>query len=162
MSTPEDRLKSLGFELPAPLVVPPGVELPFPWINRRGDRVFISGHGPQNTDGSLAGPFGKVGAEISPEEANALAGKTALAMLASLKRDLGSLDRITGWCRVFGMVNAAPDFNDYPSVINGFSAVVNAAFPGDRGRHARSAVGMGGLPFGIAVEIEAEVLIDTP
>jgi len=107
----EDRLAELGFILPEPLALPPGARLPFPWVRVRGKRAFISGHGPQGPDGSLAGPFGKVGAEVTAEQAYEAARMVALAMLGSLKRQLGDLDRVTAWLRVFGMVNCAPDFS---------------------------------------------------
>jgi len=80
-------------------------------------------------------------------------------MLGSLQRELGTLDRITGWLRVFGMVNSAPGFDQQPTVINGFSEVILDVFGADVGRHARSAVGVAALPFGIPVEVEAEVSI---
>ena len=153
------RLEAAGLVLPQPLQVPAGIELPFPWVSVRGERVFISGHGPQNPDGSISGPFGKVGADVTVEEAKDLARKTALAILASLDSALGDLDRITAWCRVFGMVNSAPGFNQQPTVINGFTEIIALAFDGNVARHTRSAVGMAGLPFDIAVEIEGEVLI---
>ncbi|MEM1046911.1 MAG: RidA family protein [Pseudomonadota bacterium] len=159
MSKVRERLDRAGLVLPPPLAVPGGIELPFPWVSVRGDRVFISGHGPQNPDGSVAGPFGKVGAEVSEEDAVELAGKTALSILASLEREIGDLDRIVAWCRVFGMVNSAPGFNRQPAVINGFSSVITTVFEADTARHTRSAVGMAGLPFDIAVEIEGEVLL---
>jgi enamine deaminase RidA (YjgF/YER057c/UK114 family) len=153
----EGRLAELGLSLPAPLVLPPGVVLPFPEVNLRGTRAILSGAGPLEPDGSLSGPRGKVGAEVSVEEAAILARKTGLAMLSGLHRALGDLDRITGWVRVFGMVNAAPDFTGHPAVINGFTDLVLDVFGPEIGRHARSAVGMGSLPMNIAVEIEAEV-----
>lgn len=159
MSQTARRIEERGLVLPEPLKLPPGIVLPFPWVSVRGDRVFVSGHGPQEPDGSVAGPFGKVGADVTLEEAHELARKTALAVLASLTRELGDLDRIAGWCRVFGMVNSAPGFDRQPAVINGFSEVLGEVFPADVARHARSAVGMAGLPFGIAVEVEAELLI---
>ncbi|MEM8811864.1 MAG: RidA family protein [Pseudomonadota bacterium] len=159
MSKARKRLEAEGLILPAPLKVPAGIALPFPWVSVRGERVFISGHGPQDPDGSVAGPFGKVGAEVAEDDAKALAAKTALAILGSLERELGDLDRIVGWCRVFGMVNSAPDFNRQPAVINGFSEIVTAVFDAETARHTRSAVGMASLPFDIAVEIEGEVLI---
>ena len=84
---------------------------------------------------------------------------TGLAILASLKAELGDLDRIAAWLRAYGMVNTAEDFTNYPQVINGFTDLILELFGPDRGRHARSAVGMAGLPFGLAVEIEAEVAI---
>lgn len=159
MSVITEKLDSLGLILPAPMKIPEGIELPFPAVNIRGDRAIISGHGPQNTDGSIAGPFGKVGTDVSVDQAHDLAGKTALSILASLQRELGDLDRITGWARVFGMVNSSLDFQQQPAVINGFSEIILQVFGDDKGRHARSAVGLAALPFNIAVEIEAEVLI---
>ncbi len=159
MSKIAARLDSLGLVLPEPLKLPPGVKLPFPWVSVRGERVFVSGHGPQEPDGSVAGPFGQVGADVSMDQARELARKTALAVIGSLQRGLGDLDRITGWCRIFGMVNSAPGFDQQPEVINGFTQVVLDVFGADVGRHTRSAVGMAGLPFKIAVEVEAELLI---
>ncbi len=159
MSTVAAKLDSMGLVLPAPLKVPAGVTLLFPWVSVRGDRVFVSGHGPQNTDGSLAGPFGQVGAEVEVEEAKRLARNVGLAMLGSLQRELGDLDRITAWGRVFGMVNSAPGFDQHPAVINGFSELILEVFGPEVGRHTRSAVGLAALPFRWALEIEAEVLI---
>ena len=159
MGTIEAKLDALGLVLPEPVKVPPGVVLPFPFVSIRGDRVLISGHGPQEPDGSLAGPFGQVGSDVSVEDAHGLAQKVALSMLGSLKRELGELDRITAWHRAFGMVNAAPGFDRHPAVINGFSELILEVFGPEVGRHARSAVGMAGLPFNMAVEIEAEAAI---
>jgi len=161
MSEFELKLESLGFVIPEPMQIPEGVTLPFPWVNVRGNRAFVSGHGPQNPDGSLAGPFGKVGADVTVEQAFESAQKTGLSILGSLKRELGDLNRIQGWGRVFGMVNSAPGFTQQPAVINGFTELIINVFGEDVGRHARSAVGLAELPFGkgIPVEIEAEVLI---
>jgi len=153
----EQRLKDLGLALPQPLQLPPGVVLPFPWVRIVGTRALISGHGPTNADGSLAEPRGKVGADVSLEQACAAARLTGLAMLGSLHRALGDLDRIEGWTRVFGMVNSAPGFNQQPAVINGFTDLIIAIFGAQRGAHARSAVGLAELPFNIPVEIEGEV-----
>src|SRR5205814_1447080 len=111
-------------------------------------------------DGSVAGPLGKVGAEVSLDKAYQAARLTALSMLGSLKRELGDLDRVTAWLRVFGMVHSSPGFQRQPQVINGFSDLILELYGPERGRHARSAVGMAELPFGIPVEIEAEVEID--
>lgn len=155
----DGRLRDLGIDLPQPLRVPVGVVLPFPWILVRGDRALVSGHGPVEADGSLAGPLGKVGAEVSVQEAVVLARKTGLAILRSLRDELGDLDRIAGWSRVLGMVNVAPGFTDTPRVINGFSDLILDVFGPEIGRHARSAVGMAELPMRIAVEIEAEVIL---
>jgi hypothetical protein len=157
MSTIEERLEELGLVLPEPLQMPPGVTLPFPWIRILGSRALISGHGPTNVDGSLAEPLGKVGAEVSLAQAQEAARLTGLAILGSLKRELGSLERIAGWSRVFGMVNSAPGFNRQPAVINGFTELILSVFGPKVGAHARSAVGLAELPFNIPVEIEGEV-----
>lgn len=155
----EAKLEALGLTLPQPLKVPPGMVLPFSWVRVRGNRAFVSGHIALNPDGSIAEPLGKVGAELTLEQGRAAAQATGLAILASLKRELGDLDRITAWLRVFGMVNTAPTFDRFPLVINGFSDLILELFGPERGNHARSAVGMAGLPFGTPVEIEAEVEI---
>lgn len=155
----EERLRALGLALPAPTRAPPGAKLPFAWVHIVGDRALVSGHGPTNPDGTLASPLGKVGATVSLEQGYAAARLTALAMLASLKLALGDLERVDRWVRAFGMVNAAPGFDREPAVINGFSDLILALWGPERGQHARSAVGMAELPFGIPVEIEAEVLL---
>jgi enamine deaminase RidA (YjgF/YER057c/UK114 family) len=157
MSTIDDRLLELGYTLPEPLRLPPGVTLPFPWVRIVGTRAIISGHGPTTADGSLAQPLGKVGAQVTFDEAYVSARLTGLAILGSLKRELGALERIECWTRVFGMVNSAPGFNRQPGVINGFTDLILRVFGPERGAHARSAVGMAELPFNIPVEIEAEV-----
>jgi len=157
----EKRLAELGLVLPDRMQLPPGAKLPFPWVRVHGDRAFISGHGPLNADGSLAGPLGKVGAEVSQDEAYRAARLTGLAMLASLRRELGDLDRVTAWLRVFGMVNVAPGFRATPAVINGFSDLVLEVWGESAGAHARSAVGLAELPFNLPVELEAEVAIAT-
>ena len=155
MSAIEARIEALGLILPEPLILPEGLVLPFPWVSVRGARVFVSGHGPQEPDGSPAGPYGKLGADVTVEQGRTLARKAALSILGSLKRELGDLDRITGWCRVFGMVNSAPGFDQQPAVINGFTELIIEVFGPEIGRHTRSAVGMAGLPINFAVEIEA-------
>jgi enamine deaminase RidA (YjgF/YER057c/UK114 family) len=126
-----------------------------------GRRALISGHGPQNPDGTLALPSGKLGRELTIEQGYAAARLTALSILGSLKRALGDLDRITAWCRVFGMVNSAPGFDRQPSVINGFSDLILEVFGPIVGAHCRSAVGLAELPFNIPVEIEGEVELVT-
>ena len=155
----EQRLQALGLVLPAPLQLPAGATLPFPWVRVVGSRALISGHGPTNVDGSLAPPLGKVGAAVTLEQAYAAARLTGLAILASLQRELGDLDRIARWVRVFGMVNSAPGFNRQPAVINGFTELIVEVFGNEVGAHARSAVGMAELPFDIPVEVEGEVLL---
>lgn len=159
MGTVDDRIAELSLVLPSELKPPQGVVLPFAFVNIRGDRAIVSGHGPQAPDGRVPEPFGRVGEQVTIEEAIEAARLTALSMLGSLTRALGSLDRITGWLRVFGMVNSAPGFDHQPVVINGFSDLILEVFGPETGAHARSAVGMAALPFGIPVEVEAEVAI---
>jgi hypothetical protein len=134
--------------------------LPFAMVRVVGTRALISGHGPTNADGSLALPLGKVGTDVSLEQGYAAARLTGLAILGSLRRELGSLARIARWSRVFGMVNSAPGFNRQPAVINGFSELILSVFGPEIGAHSRSAVGMAELPFDIPVEIEGEVELE--
>ncbi len=152
----------MNLTLPPPTVPPPGLVLPFQFvrITTCGGRALISGHGPQTSDGNFAGPFGKVGRELTIEQGSHAARMTALSILGSLHRALGDLDRITAWGRVFGMVNSAPGFHRQPSVINGFSDLILELFGPEIGAHSRSAVGMAELPFNLPVEIEGEVEID--
>lgn len=157
MARIEERLHALGLVLPPPMQPPPGLVLPFEFVRVRGTRAWVAGHGPQNADGSLAQPLGKLGRELTLEQGYAAARLTALSMLGSLQRELGSLDRIAAWTRVFGMVNSAGGFNRQPAVINGFSDLILQLFGPEVGAHARSAVGLAELPFDIPVEIEAEV-----
>jgi enamine deaminase RidA (YjgF/YER057c/UK114 family) len=156
----EARLQQLGLVLPAPVVVPAGVRLPFAMVRVRGDRAFVAGHAPLNPDGSIARPLGKLGRELDVEQGYQAARLTALSILASLKHELGDLDRIRAWLRVFGMVASADGFTQQPAVINGFSDLILELYGPDAGRHARSAVGMAELPFSIPVEIEAELEIE--
>ena len=153
----EAKLKELGLVLPEAYKPAQGLQLPFTWVRVRGNRAYIAGHGPLNPDGSMAAPLGKVGAEVSIEQGYQAARLTALAKLGSLKRELGDLDRVTAWLRVFGMVNAAPGFNQTTRVINGFSELILELYGPEIGLHARAAVGMAELPLNMPVEIEAEV-----
>lgn len=158
----EDRLRQRGLVLPPAFAPPPGLVLPFSLVRVLGSRALISGHGPQNADGSLAAPLGKLGRELTQDQGYLAARLTALSILGSLKRSLGDLDRVAAWGRVFGMVNSAPGFNRQPAVINGFSDLILELWGPDAGAHARSAVGMAELPFNIPVEIEADVEILQP
>ena len=159
MANIESRLKALGLILPPAFTPPPGMVLPFVNVRVIGKRAVIAGHGPQSPEGPLAKPLGKVGAEVSLEQGYAAARLTALSMLGSLKRALGDLDRVSCWVRIFGMVNSAPGFIQQPAVINGASDLILELGGPEVGTHARSAVGMAELPFGMPVEIEGEVQI---
>lgn len=156
----ESRLRALGLTLPAPVKAPSGLRIPFAWVRVRGHRAWVSGHGPWDDDGTLCEPRGKVGGAVSAEQAYRAARQTALTALGSLRRELGDLDRVTAWLRVFGMVNAAPGFTQLPAVVNGFSDLIVELWGPEAGAHARSAVGVAALPFDIPVEVEAEVEVD--
>jgi len=159
MSKIEQHLQALGLVLLPPPRPPPGVVLPFAFVHVVGQCALISGHGPQNADGSFAKPLGKLGRDLDVEQCYVAARLTALSMLGSLQRALGDLGRIGAWVRVFGMVNSASGFTRQPSVINGCSDLILELFGAQVGAHARSAVGMAELPFDIPVEIEGEVLL---
>lgn len=158
MGTVDDRIVELGLTLPPPPVLPSRVVLPFAFVNVVGDRAIISGHGPQETDGTIA-LRGTLGEDFTVEQGYDAARLVALSILGSLQRELGSLDRITHWVKALGMVNCGARFRAHPAVINGFSDLVLEVFGADVGRHSRSAVGMSSLPWGMPVEIEAEVVI---
>jgi enamine deaminase RidA (YjgF/YER057c/UK114 family) len=148
--SPEARLRELGIELPK-VAAPVANYVP---SARLGNMIFLAGTGPLNPDGSR--PQGKVGRDVTLEQANQHARNVGLQLLAALREATGSLDKVVRFGRVFGMVNAVPEFTDHPKVINGCSDLFVEVF-GDRGRHARCAVGMGSLPFNMTVEIEAVV-----
>ena len=150
--TPYERLEQLGLALP-PLPKPIGNYVP---AVREGNLLFLSGQGPRNPDGTFHS--GKVGADVSVEQARLHAQLVGLNLLAAMHAELGNLGRVRRVVKLLGMVNAAPEFGEHPAVINGCSDLFIEVF-GDAGRHARSAVGMGSLPRGITVEIEAVVAI---
>lgn len=156
MGAIEDRLADMGLALPAPVAAPAGMRLPFELVRVRGDLAYVSGHGPFDGDRVLV--TGRVGAEVDVEQAYEAARATALSMLASLKQELGDLDRVSAWVKALGFVNCAEGFNATPAVMNGFTDLILALW-GDAGRHARSAIGSGELPFGMPVEVEAIVAI---
>jgi enamine deaminase RidA (YjgF/YER057c/UK114 family) len=151
----EANLDALGIELPVPMP-PPGIN--FELAVQTGNLLFLSGGGPQNLDGSFV--TGKLGQDLTVEEGYEAARLTAINQLGVLKATLGDLNRAKRIIKMFGMVNATADFTEHPAVINGASDLLVDVF-GDCGRHARSAVGMGSLPFGIPVEIEMIVEIDS-
>jgi enamine deaminase RidA (YjgF/YER057c/UK114 family) len=148
----EQRLNELKITLPA-LRPPLGS---YVHAKQAGDLLFLAGKGPGDAEGKML--VGKVGAGVTTEEAYQHARLTGLMLIAVMKDTLGDLDRVTDIVKVLGMVNAAPDFTDHPKVINGCSDLFLEVF-GERGRHARSAVGMSGLPGGITVEIEVIVAV---
>jgi enamine deaminase RidA (YjgF/YER057c/UK114 family) len=138
----------LGLSLP-PAPTPGGVYRP---VVVAGNVVYVSGHGPLLADGSYI--TGRVGADLDVAAGRIAARQTGLAMLASLKAALGSLDRVAGVLKLLGMVQATPEFGEHPAVINGCSELFAELWGAERGVGARSAVGMASLPHGIAVEIE--------
>ncbi|MCH7735410.1 MAG: RidA family protein [Chloroflexi bacterium] len=149
----EDRVKELGLDLSNP-PKPAGNYVP---AIRVGNIVYLSGHGPVRPDGTSV--TGKVGAELSVEEGYDAARLVGIGLLSSLKAQLGSLDRVRRVVKTLGMVNAAPDFTDHPQVINGASDIFREVF-GENGVGARSAVGMGSLPFQIPVEVEMIIEVE--
>ena len=145
--SPEQRLKELNIQLP---------EVPAPIANfvmwrQVGNLLYLSGQGPRRPDGSI--PVGRLGLNYSVEQGYADARQIGLQILATIRQAVGSLDRVEGVVKLLGMVNAEPDFGQHPKVINGCSDLLVEVL-GERGKHARSAVGMGSLPFDAAVEIE--------
>jgi len=152
---PEARLRELGIELP------PAPDPVANYVNgvRTGNLIFLAGKGPKRADGSEL--TGKLGADLSIEEGYEGARLTAINQLAVLKEMLGDLNRVTRVVKVLGMVNSDPEFVQQPAVINGFSDLIVEVF-GERGRHARAAVGMASLPRGQAVEIEMIVEVEAP
>lgn len=145
----EERIKELGIELAAP-ALPPNVKLVL--ATRTGNLVYLSGNGPLPA-GDRKGYYGKVGKDLTVEDGYAAARSTAISQLAILKNEIGDLNKVVRIVKVLGMVNCEPDFTEQPQVINGFSELMIEVF-GDRGRHARSAVGMTALPWNLACEVE--------
>jgi enamine deaminase RidA (YjgF/YER057c/UK114 family) len=144
----EQRIKELSLTLP-PVPKPGGIYKP---VVITGNLAYVSGHGPLCDDGSLI--KGKVGLDLDLAAGQVAARQTGLAILATLRAELGSLDRIKRVVKTLGMVNATPDFAEHPKVINGYSELYAQIWGTDHGVGARSAVGMGSLPGNIAVEIE--------
>jgi enamine deaminase RidA (YjgF/YER057c/UK114 family) len=149
----EQRLKDLNITLPKV----GGALGNYVHAKRIGNLLYLSGKGPESGDGRM--PKGKLGAGMSIEEGYRHARQVGLVLIAAIKDALGGdLDRVDGIVKVLGMVNAAPDFEDHPKVVNGCSDLFVEVF-GEAGRHARSAVGMSSLPAGIPVEIEVIVAV---
>lgn len=150
---PETTLEGLGIKLPQ------GATPVANYVRavRTGNLLFLSGNGPKKADGTYI--TGRVGQDLTTEQGYEAARLTGINQIATLKAELGDLKRVKRIVKVLGMVNASPEFKDHPKVINGFSDLMVEVF-GERGKHARSAVGMGSLPMGIAVEIEVIVEIE--
>lgn len=148
------RISELNLELP-PAPKPQGVYKPIVIV---GNMAYVSGHGPLKPDGSMI--VGRVGAELDQQGGYDAARQVGLTILATLRSNLGSLDRVKRVIKSLGMVNCTPDFRQHPAVINGFSELMGEVFGAEKGIGARSAVGMGSLPGNIAVEVEVIVEIE--
>ena len=147
--SPETKLTELGLELP-PAPDPKGVYRPLVVV---GNLAYTAGHLPVMPDGSLV--TGRIGAELDRQAGYDAARRTGLAILVTLRKELGSLDRVRRVVKVLGMVNCTPDFDQQPAVINGCSELFAEVFGPEAGVGARSAVGVASLPLGVPVEIEA-------
>lgn len=157
----EQRLAELGLILPPEPAVPRDVRIPFDWVRVVGNRCLLSGHGALGPDGAPAGPFGRVPGEVQLEAAQTSARAATLAMLASLRRRLGSLDHVREWVTLSGYVNADPGYRYTTAVLNPASDLLVQIF-GEHGRHARTAVGVSALPMNLPVVISAELLVAEP
>jgi enamine deaminase RidA (YjgF/YER057c/UK114 family) len=146
------KLETMGLRLPAPLQPPGNFEL----VKVHGGLAYLAGHGP--FDGSALLAEGLVGRDLTTEQAYDAARLTALSMLASLKRELGDLDRVTQWIRAVGYVHCTPGFGQNAAVVNGFSDLIVELW-GDAGRHARSAPGQGPSPLNVPIIVDAIVAI---
>lgn len=159
MARISERLAELQLDLPQPFAAPPGIEFKFDLVHTSGGLAYISGHLP--VDGSEVLMTGRVGAELDLEQGYEAARLVGLSIFASLKQELGDLDRVTGWVKALGLVQCAPGFDKPPAVINGFTDLVLEVWGDPAGRHARSAIGAAQLPFDVPVEIEAIVELAT-
>jgi enamine deaminase RidA (YjgF/YER057c/UK114 family) len=170
----QNKLDALGLYLPKELQISSNVKTPPTWIRIRGDKAYISGHGPQNPDGSIAGPFGKVvvaddssnlpstslSKELTIEQAYQSAKLAGLSVLGTLKRNIGNLDKVTAWLQVRVMINTVTGFTQTTFVADGFSDLVIKLYGPERGLHARSAIGVQALPMDLPVIIDALVEIE--
>jgi enamine deaminase RidA (YjgF/YER057c/UK114 family) len=152
-------LAQAGIVLPKPWTLPSGIVTSANFTRQQGNRLIVSGHVPLDEKGLVCGPYGKVGTDVSLAEAITAAQRCTLGILSSIQAAIGSLDRIAAWTIVRGYVNSAPEFNEFPKVLNGCSDLLRVAFGPEVGAHARVAIGIAGLPFNSPVEIEAEVVL---
>jgi enamine deaminase RidA (YjgF/YER057c/UK114 family) len=159
-SSVADRLARSGVTLPPEPSLHAGVTIPFCWVRRYEDRLYVSGHGALTADGAPAGPFGTVPSEVSVEQAQESARQALASMLASLQRTLGDLDRIRAWLSVTCFVNADPGFELLTLIANPMSSLIIDLFGPDRGAHARTSPGIAALPFGLPVIVAAELAAD--
>ena len=149
----EAKLEAMGLNLPAPLVPPGNFEL----VTVHGDLAYVAGHGP--FDGATLLVEGLIGRDLTIDQAYEAARLTALSILASLKREIGELDRVTRWLRAVGYVHCAPGFAQNAAVVNGFSDLIVELW-GEAGRHARSAPGQGPSPLNVPIIVDAIVAVD--
>ena len=155
----EAKLAHMGLALPREMIAPAGFRIAWRQVRVIGDRAIIAGHGPRLPDGNFAGPGGKVGSDLTLEQGRAAAHATGLAILGDLKREIGDLDRVVSWVRVFGMVNAAPGFVALAPVIDGFTDLMVELFGAEAALCPRAVAGMAELALNSPVIIEGEVEI---
>ncbi|HET6815809.1 MAG TPA: RidA family protein [Mycobacteriales bacterium] len=153
----EEKLAEMGLTLPAEMRTPPGFQALWSQVRVVGDRAVIAGHGPRQLDGTFAGPAGKVGADLTVEQGYQAARAAGLAVIGDLRRELGDLDRVECWVRVFGMVNVAPGFTAIPQVIDGFTDLMIELFGEESAVCPRSVAGMAELALNSPVILEGEV-----
>jgi len=168
----QNKLDALGLSLPKQLQFSSNVKTPPTWMHVRGDKAYISGHGPQNPDGPITGPFGKVvvgspklpstssSKKLTIEQDYQSAKLTGLSILGSLKHNLGNLDKVTAWLQVRVMINTVPGFTQTTYVADGFSDLIIKLYGSERGLHARSAIGVQALALDLPVIIDALVEIE--
>ncbi len=157
----ETKLQEMGLFLPEAPVFPLDQTLRFAWARVYGDLVYLSGHAAQMPNGSFATIRGKVGVDISFEEAQEASRLATLSLLASLKRSIGDLDRVSAWLMVSGMVNVAPGFTNTTGVMDGCSNLLLEVFGSEIGTHARTAIGVAQLPLNSAVVLAAQVALSS-
>jgi enamine deaminase RidA (YjgF/YER057c/UK114 family) len=153
----EQVIQSTGLVLPAAATPPPGFTLPFEFARVSGNRVFLAGHMPQAPDGSPCGPFGPVPSTVPLPAAQQAARLAGLSMLASLRRAVGDLDRVSAWLMIQGFVNADPQYAQTTLVLNGCSELILEVFGPHVGSHARTAIGVAALPLNSCVIVAAEL-----
>ena len=155
----EAKLAEMGLVLPAEMQAPPGFRISWRQVRVIGNRAILAGHGPRLADGSFAGPAGKVGSDLTLEQGRAAAQAAGLAILGDLKREIGDLDRVVSWIRVFGMVNAAPGFVALAAVIDGFTDLMVEVFGEEAALCPRAVAGMAELALNSPIIVEGEVEI---